>query len=208
MSDTAFASEESLKEIQKEWHGKGHPQYNAAIHLPMLQDIFGKGHGLSAFLATARLSSATFYQWLKDKPEFKHEYELARHAGCAYWEVMPMEAARTGTSMNYPYWMMIWRERYKKTPVQLDEPESDTTTSRMKAAWDSLSKGGVTPQEFNQIASGLSTESRIAEVDLKKQELETAQENADATTGMKDEALKAYMAVMQGKVVLIQEKQE
>lgn len=199
MEEKAFGSTENHKATGKEWHGRGYPQYDPDIHIPMLKEIFGNGGGLTAFLGAAEISSVSFYNWLKKYPDFKHQYEVAINRGSALWELMPLEAARSGVNINHGYWSMILRMRYKQSVVNLNKVAGDTTSARMKAAWESLENGGITPQEFNQIASGLSTESRIAEVDLKKQELETAQDNKEANASMTDEALKAYMAVMQGK---------
>lgn len=195
-----FAALNNPKATGKEWHGRGYPQYDPAIHLQMLKDIFSNGGGVSAFLAACQIARATFYQWLKDKPEFKHQYDIALSEGAAMWELMPLELAKSGINMPYAYFVLIARQRYKTSPIQLVETESESTTSaKMDVAWRSLRDGGINPQEFNQIASGLSTESRIAEVDLQKQALEHTKESSDECKGMKDEALKAYMAVMSGK---------
>lgn len=201
MEEKPFASSENHKATGKEWHGRGSPQYNPEIHIPMLKDIFGNGGGLTAFLGAAEISAVSFYNWLKKYPDFKHNYEVSINRGSALWELMPLDAARSGININHGYWSMILRMRYKQSVVNLNKVAGDTTSARMKAAWESLEEGGITPQEFNQIASGLSTESRIAEVDLQKQTLENTKESSKASKEMTDEAIKAFMEVMNRKKV-------
>lgn len=124
------------------------------------------------------------------------------YRGCAIWEVLPLDAARKGYTMNHSYWVMIWRQRYKKSVVYLKESKENTISSKMEAAWESLREGGITPQEFNRIASGLAAKCRIAEVDLRKQRLEHMKESSEASKAVTDEAIRAsieaYMAVMNG----------
>jgi hypothetical protein len=201
-----FGSLDNGKATGKEWHGTGHPQYNPEIHLPMLREIFGNGGGVAAFLTACQIAKATFYTWLQNHQEFKHQYDLAISEGSAAWELMPLELAKSGKTLPHAYWVMIMRQRYKYSAIQLQEAEKDTTESRTKAAWQSLRDGGITPQEYNQIASGLATESRIAEVELKKEELDHVKESDKLSAEMTDEALRAYMLVKsgKGKVLLIE----
>ena len=198
-----FASVDNPKATGKEWHGCGYPQYNPEIHLPMIREIFSNGGGVSAFLAACEISKPTFYQWLKDKPEFRQQYDIALSEGAAVWDLMPLAFAKNGATIPHAYWAMIRRQRYKEPVVSINEAKEDSTSSRMKAAWETLQEGAITTQEFNQIASGLSTESRIAEVDLQKQALDHAKESSDIMKGMKDEAIKvaveAYNEVMNRK---------
>ena len=201
-----FSSTSNLKAIGKEWHGRGHPQYEPEIHLPMVEEIFSNGGGVYAFLYACKISKVTFYTWIKRYPEFKNQYEISLYGGAAIWELLPLEWAKNGIPVNNTYWCNVMRQRYKYGVPELQKSKSDTTSSRMKATWRSLRKGGITPQEFNQIASGLSTESRIAEVDLQKQALDHAKESSNESKEMTNEALRAYILVLKGthKVVEVE----
>jgi hypothetical protein len=194
-----FGSLDNGKATGKEWHGRSYPKYDSAIHIPILKEIFGNGGGVAAFLSACQISKVTFYEWIKKYEEFNTQYELSLSEGKAAWELMPLELAKSGRSIPYAYWIMMMRQRYKEIPIQLQEAEKDTTESRTKAAWKSLRDGGITPQEYNQIASGLATESRIAEVELKKEELDHVKESDKLSAEMTDEALRAYMLVKSGK---------
>ena len=121
MDDLDFGSVKNDKATGKEWHGRGYPQYDPAIHIPMIQDIFGNGGGLTAFLGACELSSASFYTWLKKYPEFKHQYEVALNRGSAKWELLPLEAARAGISINHGYWSMMLKVKYKQSGVALNK---------------------------------------------------------------------------------------
>src|SRR5215203_1909282 len=104
MNELAIGSTENPKATGKEWHGRGHPQYDPEIHIPLLMDIFGNGGGLTAFLGASEISAVTFYRWIKKYPEFKHKYEVALNRGSAVWELMPLDAARAGININFGYW--------------------------------------------------------------------------------------------------------
>lgn len=199
MSELVFGSTGNPKASGKEWHGRGYPQYDPEIHIPMVEEIFGNGGGLRAFLGAAEISAVSFYNWLKRYPEFKRKYDVALNRGAAIWELMPLDAARAGVNINFNYWAMIWRQRYNQSAIKLRKEEADNPAARLKAAWNSLRKGGITPQEFNQIASGLATESRVAEVELQKQALENSKQDT-VPQEVTDEAIKAFMAaLMKGK---------
>ncbi len=119
--------------------------------------------------------------------------------GAAKWNALPLKLAMAGINLNHNYWVAIGRNCYKFSQAKLKTEIEDTTTSRMKAAHESLQEGGITPQEFNQIASGISTESRIKEVDLQKEIIDNIKESCTISKEMKDEAVRAFMLVMSGK---------
>lgn len=181
------------------WHGRGNPQYEASIHCPLIIQTFENGDGVAAFCASSSISRVTFHTWVNKHSEFKESYDIAIEIGAAKWERLPVQFAKEGLNLNPNLWIAINRNRYKFSQSRLKVETEDTTTARMKAATESLQEGGITPQEFNQIASGLSTESRIKEVDLQKEIVDNLKESNTASKEMKDEAIKAYMLVMTGK---------
>ncbi len=185
----------------EEWFGRGSPQYNTEIHIPLLREIFedGHGNGVSTFCASSDISRTTFNVWLNKYPEFKEQYDISLEKGAAKWNALPLKLAMAGINLNHNYWVAINRNCYKFSQSKLKLESEDTTTSRMKAATESLQEGGITPQEFNQIASGLSTESRIKEVDLQKEIVDNMRESNEASKEMTDEALRAFMLVKSGK---------
>ncbi len=191
----------------EEWYGKGSQKYNPSIHLPLLLKVFGEGNGVAEFCSDANISTKTFENWYKKYPEFSDMYDIALAKGCAIWEKKPLQLCEKGLSLNHNYWLAIMRNRFKFYQSKVKVESEDTTTARMKAAIESLQEGGITPQEFNQIASGLSTESRIKEVDLQKEIVDNLKESNAATKEMKDEALKAYMLVMTGKGKVVENEQ-
>lgn len=183
----------------EDWYGRGTSKYNPEIHLPLLLEVFENLHGVAAFCASSKISRKTFWDWLEKHPEFKEQYDIAVDVGASRWENLPLEFSSRGLNFNHNYFVMMSRNRYRLSQINLKKAKKNTTTSRMKAAHDSLQEGGITPQEFNQIASGLSTESRIKEVDLQKEIIDNIKESNAATKEMKDEALRGFMLVMSGK---------
>lgn len=75
MSEFSYISSDITQ--QKEWHGRGYPQYDPEIHFPMLREIFGNCGGVAAFCAKSQISPKTFYSWVKEHPEFKLQYEIS-----------------------------------------------------------------------------------------------------------------------------------
>lgn len=183
----------------EDWYGRGTSKYNPEIHLPLLLEIFENLHGVAAFCASSGISRKTFWDWLEKHPEFKKQYDIAVDLGASKWENLPLEFASKGLTLNHNYFVMMSRNRYKVSQINLKKAKRNTSASRMKAAHDSLQEGGITPQEFNQIASGLATESRIKEVDLQKELVDKAKESCTINKEMKDEAIRAFMLVMAGK---------
>jgi hypothetical protein len=183
----------------EEWFGRGNPQYNPEIHFPLLHQIFEDGHGVAAFCAASDISRRTFSVWCNKYPEFREQYDIAIEKGAAKWEALPDELARKGLTLNHNYWMAINRNRYKFSQSRITKEKDDTTISRMAAAWISLQEGGITAQEYNQIAAGLSTESKISEVELQREIVEQLKESNTASKEMNDEAIRAFMLVKSGK---------
>ncbi|HOA79905.1 MAG TPA: hypothetical protein PKK61_02425 [Defluviitaleaceae bacterium] len=183
----------------EEWYGRGSNKYDPEVHLPLLIEIFENLHGVAAFCAASKICRKTFWDWCNKYPEFKKQYDIAIDIGASKWENLPLELASRGLTLNHNYWIAIQRNRFKFSQSRMKVETEDTTTARMKAATESLQEGGITPQEFNQIASGLSTESRIKEVDLQKEIVDNAKNSCTISKEMKDEALKAFMLVMSGK---------
>ncbi len=188
----------------EEWYGRGSSKYDPAIHLPLLIEIFENLHGVATFCASSGISRKTFAEWVDKHPEFKSQYEIAVDKGAAKFENLPMEFASKGLTFNHNYFIMMSRNRYKVSQINLKKSKRNSTTSRMKAAHESLQEGGITPQEFNQIASGISTESRIKEVDLQKEIVDNMKESCTISKEMKDEALRGFMLVMSGKGKVIE----
>lgn len=182
-----------------EWHGRGSHQYNKDIHIPMLHEVFEKGEGVAAFCASADIAEKTFREWKSKYPEFEENYKVAVIKGAAKWEKLPLELAERGITINHQYWVAINRNRYRYKQHELEKEKEDTTLSRMAAAWISMQNGGITPQEYNQIASGLSTESKINELELQKEIVNQLKESDNKTKEITDEALRAFMLVKSGK---------
>ena len=185
------------------WHGRGNHQYNADVHIPLLYEVFENGDGIAEFAARADIAVQTFQEWKEKHPEFKQHYKSALSKGFAIWEKKPIEWAEKGLNINHQYWVAIMRNRYKYSQAQLKKEEVNTTASRLAAAWISMQKGGITPQEYNQIASGLATESKISELELQKQIIEQLQKSDNETKEMSDEQLKelskAFLLIKTGK---------
>lgn len=197
---------EQLIMSSTEWHGRGNHQYNPDIHLPMLHEIFSNGGGIAAFASGADIATQTFHAWLAKYPEFKEEYKVALAKGAAKWEEIPLQLAKQNLSINYNYWMAIARNRYKFYQTKLNVEKENTTKSRLEAAHESLQEGAITPQEYNQIASGLANESKIVELDLKRDEL-NKDKGKEVPKEVSDAAIEAFMLVKSGKakVVMIEE---
>ncbi len=191
---------------KKEWHGRGNPQYDPNIHLPLLHEIFEHGDGIAAFCAAARICKETFHGWRHKHPEFKEEYEIALMKGLAIWENKPLQLAAMGCTINHNYWATIMRMRFKYYKESLNKEKEDNTKSRLEAAFESLKEGGITPQEYNQIASGLANESKIVELELKRDEL-NKDKGKEVPKEVSDAAVEAFMLVKSGraKVVMIDE---
>ncbi len=181
------------------WNGRGNPKYDAAIHCQKIIEVFESGEGVAEFCASSDISLKTFHAWTHQHPEFREHYDIAMIKGQAVWERKPIELAAQGITISHQFWLAIMRNRHKFSQSKMKVEAEDTTTSRMKAATESLQEGSITPQEFNQIASGLSTESRIKEVDLQKEMVDNVKNSCTISKEMKDEALKAFMLVMSGK---------
>lgn len=190
-----------------EWHGRGSFQYNPSIHIPLLHEVFANCNGVADFCAEADISHRTFFTWRDKYPEFKEEYEVALSKGAAIWEKKPIEWAKENLKISHKFWEAIQRLRYKHSVVQI-EKGGDTTASRMAAAWIAMQTGGITPQEYNQIASGLATESKISELELQKQIVEQLQKSTDENKEVTDEALRAFMLVKSGKGKVILNEQQ
>lgn len=182
-----------------EWHGRGSFQYNPSIHIPLLHKVFANCDGVADYCAEADISQRTFFTWRDKYPQFKEEYEVALSKGAAIWEKKPIEWARERLNINHNYWKEIYRLRYKCSVVQMEKETENTTASRMAAAWIAMQNGGITPQEYNQIAAGLATESKISEIELQKQIVDQLQKSTEENKEVTDEALKAFMLVKTGK---------
>ncbi len=189
-----------------EWHGRGSFQYNSSIHIPLLHEVFGNCEGVAAFCAEADISERTFFTWRDKYPEFRQEYEIALCKGARIWEKKPLEMAERDLKLNHNFWMVIYRNRYMSSKHRV-EKGGETTASRMAAAWIAMQTGGITPQEYNQIASGLATESKISELELQKQIVDQLQKSTDENKEVTDEALRGFMLIKsgKGKVVLNEE---
>lgn len=185
--------------VKKDWRGCSYPHYDPEIHIPMLQRIYRQGGAIMAFCAECQISQKTFWKWIEDHKEFNQQYDISICEGGQQWEMLLLDAAKNGITINTRYWEMVGRARYKYSQVHLEKEKEDTTASRMAAAWISMQQGGITPQEYNQIASGLSTESKILEVDLQREIVDQLKEQTAASKQMTDEALRAFMLVKSGK---------
>jgi hypothetical protein len=183
---------------EKEWHGRGSPQYDESIHIPLLHKIIGIGEGIAAFCAEANICDESFHAWRHKHPEFKKQYEIALAKGAAIWENKPLSLAERGISLNHNYWATIMRMRYKYYKGNLKPAKENTTQSRLEAAHESLQEGTITTQEYTQITSGIAAESKIAELELQKQALEQAK-NQSKPVQLSDEAVRAAMLVQSGK---------
>ena len=194
-----FSELKVSKEEPKEWYGRSYPKYEAAVHIPLLKETYLKGGGMLAFCADAQITRRTFWDWTTKHLDFKEQYEISMCEGGRQWELLPLQLAKEGITLNNRYWEIVARARYKYSQIQIEKEKEDTTASRMAAAWISMQQGGITPQEYNQIASGLSTESKILEVELQREIVDQLKEQAAASKEMTDEALKAFMLVKSGK---------
>lgn len=193
--------ESSSNEIlpTKEFRGRSYPHYDPSVHVKLLREIFKNGEGMLAFCAEAQISRRTFQEWTEKHKEFAEQHEVSMCEGGRQWELIPFELAKKGIALNNRYWEIIARQRYRYSLIKLEKEKEDTTVSRMAAAWISMQNGGITPQEYNQIASGLATESKILEVDLQREIVDQLKEQSDASKQMTDEALRAFMLVKSGK---------
>lgn len=187
-----------------EWHGCSYPQYDALIHIKMLHEVYKAGHGVAEFCKKADISRVTFKNWLEKYPEFKENHDMAIESGRAIWEDLPREYASRGLTINHNYWVCIMRNRYKYFSNKIKKEKENTTSSRLEAVWESFQEGELTAQEYNQLASGLSSESKITEIEIQRQMVNHMRESATIDRSMTDKAIKAYMLVKSGKGEVIE----
>ena len=188
--------------------GGNHSKYDEKKHIQLLYDVFTVGRGVMGFCADAMIDRKTFYNWLKKHKKFKKAYNVVINIAGDKWERYPLQAAKRGEAFNYQYWHLIMRNRFSYSGINVPNVKDKSTNGKLSSAWKGLTKGNLTPQEYNQMVNGIVVELKAKELDLKAKELELKQKeieskNSTFVSDSTDEALKAYMLVKEGKAKFV-----
>ena len=112
-------------------------KYKKEVNIPLLIKCFMKGESVRQYCAKALITEPTFYNWLKDYPEFKYCYDIALNFAADFWERVPFE----NPDFNYPYLQAVLRSRFglgksklkltdKKQPMELIESIQEGLTDQ------------------------------------------------------------------------------
>lgn len=131
--------------------------YDEKKHIPLLNKIFEDMEGVAAFCDESSIHRRTFYNWLKDYPEFKEAYEIALCKGSRRWEKLPLE----NPNISHPYWMTILKGRFGYYKPKIDIKPNATPNEKLEAVWEGVREGELSAQEATQLASVAVVQSNI-----------------------------------------------
>lgn len=142
------------------------PKYNDEMPVTLAMMMFD-GADATEVCRALGIGRTSFYKYIKEQPEFAAAYEL----GLTWAEGKHHEIARanlTNADFNSILWQMIGRNRFRMAEHRTVElpnfADAKNYADKMQILNQALSKGEITPVEFNQISSGLGTQARVEEV--------------------------------------------
>lgn len=177
-------------------HPGGRPTgYDEDYHIKLLYEVFNSGGSRAHFCAEAEICGGTFNRWKNMYKNFRKAYEKCLQVG----EAMSLRKLdNPPEKFNFPAWKFRHLNQYifphRRKAFNLKE---NTVEGKLKALWKSLRDGYLTPGEYSQLVGAVLAEGAKA-----------ASKEGTANfsfKGVSDEAIKAYMAVMSGKKVKIEE---
>lgn len=172
------------------------PVFDENKHCIMILSIMSnpdKGT-MSAFCVDARISSKTFYKWLKENEIFLECYGLGQLMARENWEAMGREIMNEtlmpgSISYKFDYWRQIGWSRFgigKNSRIRLDLDPDATPNHHYKQLIAQASQGDFTAGEIKQLMEainvGLNTHQVFLlqkEIDQLKADLATMNENTN-----------------------------
>ena len=154
------------------------PQYNAEVHIPLLDEIFSNGKSIAAFCVAAKIVRATFHNWVNKYPEFEEEYEMAVLKSEVYWEEYGQNNAML-PHFNYSWWAAKmrncfgWSEHRKLKIKGIDTAR--TANDKYNLVLNAVAQGELTAHEIKQLSETILTGTKIykeTELENKVTELE------------------------------------
>jgi hypothetical protein len=151
------------------------PKYDSSM-CTKLVEMMWQGCHVSEICRALFIHRSTFYDYLNEFPEFKAAYELGKTLAEG-WHYQQGRINLDNPDFNAIVWQMIGRLRFgfsEHRNVKLDNFESAKTyTEKLNVLNAALSRGELTPIEFNNLSSAIAQQARVEEVAELKSLVET-----------------------------------
>lgn len=153
----------------KDWQ----PKEFKPTHCTQIIDMMSRGRGPQSFSSANNIGKTTFYQWVKDYPEFKLAYNIGKQKCDAYMlELLhenKVEVKIDGTSVLN---MQVFKEIKKSTRCDYDKGESAlhllttpdaSPKTMMHVILCGVAQGLVGLEEADQMARLIETSQKIGD---------------------------------------------
>lgn len=156
-------------------------KYKPDIHIPMIKDLFREGKSIASFCVKAEISKKTFFQWIKDHPEFEEAYEDALSLAEEWWDSLAIAGAMD-PAFNTKTWGVVMRNRFDYTDTRkLKMPGVDPNADvieQSKQLMKAIVEGNYTGNESTQLMRTMESAVKIQKIVEYGEELDAIKQQA------------------------------